>query len=155
MTFLALEKEHEDLNELFFGHQEALLKQDVRLALERLDVYETKLLAHMKLEEEQLLPLYARAGSIPGGPAEFFTGEHKKMREFLLRFRATLLRLDLPDPNITRALISLFDAEAAYKSLTEHHEMREHNLLYPTLDRVTTAEERMKLIGYLESEEKL
>jgi len=155
MTFLALEKEHEDLNELFLEHQEALLRSDMRQALERLDLYEMKLLAHMRLEEEHLLPLYARAGPIPGGPAEFFTGEHKKMREHILRIRATLIALDLDDPHIARKVISLFDAEAGYKSLAEHHHMREHNLLYPTLDRVTSAQERTRLIGHLQSEEKV
>jgi hypothetical protein len=44
-------------------------------------------------------------------------------------------------------VIALFDEEAAYKNLLLHHDMRERNLLFPTLDRVTDETERRDLIN--------
>ena len=146
-SFLSLLKLHEDLDELFLLHQEALFALDVHLALERLLEFERQILSHMRDEEELLLPVYERAGRIPGGPVEFFTGEHKKMLEFLSRFKETLLRLTSQPANLKREVIKLFDQEATFKNLVEHHDQRERNILYPTLDRVTSEEERRQLLA--------
>jgi hypothetical protein len=85
-SFLSLLKIHEHLNEMLLLHQEALLALDVELALARLKQFERQLRAHMRVEEDLLLPVYVRAGRIQGGPVEFYTGEHKRMLEFLVRF---------------------------------------------------------------------
>jgi hemerythrin-like domain-containing protein len=145
-SFLSLLEVHKQLDELFYLHQEALLALDVRLALERLDGFERKLRPHMRYEEEVLLPVYERAGRIEGGPVVFFTGEHKRMLEFLARFREKLEGL-LHDPrDLKREVISLFDQQAMFKHLSEHHDQRERNILYPTLDRVTDEAERRQLL---------
>src|SRR5512143_35993 len=94
LSFLSLLEIHEHLNETFLLHQEALLALDVDLALARLREFERELRAHMRVEEELLLPVYARAGRIKGGPIEFYTGEHKKMLEFLARFSEKLEQLE-------------------------------------------------------------
>jgi iron-sulfur cluster repair protein YtfE (RIC family) len=146
LSFLSLLDIHDRLNEMFYEHQEALLMLDLDLALERLDQFEMKLRDHMKHEEELLLPVYERAGKIPGGPAVFFTGEHRRMLEFLTRFRETLSRLLIERADLKRQIIALFDQEATFKSLVEHHDQRERNILYPALDRVTTDEERRRLL---------
>ena len=88
-----------------------------------------------------------RAGKIAGGPPEFFIGEHRRMLEFLARFAATLgeLKEEIGDP--ARRVIRLLDEEAAFKSLCEHHDMREGAIFFPALDRVTDEEERRELIG--------
>lgn len=137
---------HEQLTELFLQHQEALLQLDVPLAITRLQRYERELYAHMKVEEELLMPLYQRAGQIPGGPPEFFLGEHRRMREFLARFHTRLQELATNQSNLPRAIIQLFDEESTFKALSEHHDMRERNLFFPTLDRVTSEAERQTLL---------
>lgn len=119
------------------------------LALERLQEFERELLSHMRQEEELLLPIYQRAGRIAGGPVEFFTGEHKKMLLFLDRFKETLRQLEDQPPDLTRRIIHLFDEEALFKHLVEHHDQRERNILYPTLDRVTSEHERHALLSQL------
>lgn len=154
MTFEEVEREHEELTEMFLVHQEALLALDPELAAARLDRYEQRLLRHMDFEEQHLIPIYARAGNIPGGPVEFYTGEHARMREFLGRFRAALADLRRVDPArgsvgravAARKVIALFDAEATYKNLAEHHHMREGNLFFPTLERLATSEEKVRLL---------
>lgn len=147
LSFTAVLAVHEQLTELFVQHQEALLHLDIPLAITRLQHYERELYAHMKIEEELLMPIYQRAGQIPGGPPEFFLGEHRRMREFLTRFNTRLLGLLVESPSLPRAIIQLFDEEATFKALCEHHDMRERNLFFPALDRVTNEAERTTLLA--------
>jgi hemerythrin-like domain-containing protein len=147
MSFAEILKIHGSLNELFLLHQEALLRLDLELAAERLRIYERELRAHMRVEEELLMPVYERAGKIAGGPPEFFVGEHRRMLEFLARFAATLDELKEESGDTARRVIRLFDEEAMFKNLCEHHDMRERNIFLPALDRVTGEAERRDLIG--------
>ncbi len=145
-SFLSLLKTHARLTELFLSHQEALLMLDIRVARERLIEFERELWEHMQFEEERLIPLYERAGRISGGQVEFFTGEHKKMLLFLGRFKERLAHLEEDPSGLKRAVIELFDDQALFKHLVEHHDQREKNILYPMLDRVTNEEERRELL---------
>jgi hemerythrin-like domain-containing protein len=147
MSFTELLNVHERLNELFLLHQEALLRLDPELAAGRLRIYDRELRAHMQAEEDLLMPVYERAGKIAGGPPEFFIGEHRRMLEFLDRFAAALEELKEGSGDPARRVIRLFDEEAMFKSLCEHHDMRERNIFFPALDRVTDEAERRELIG--------
>jgi iron-sulfur cluster repair protein YtfE (RIC family) len=147
MSFAELLNVHERLNELFLLHQEALLRLDLKLAAKRLRIYERELRAHMQAEEELLMPVYERAGKIAGGPPEFFIGEHRRMLEFLARFAATLGELKVESGDPARRVIRLFGEEAMFKSLCDHHDMREGAIFFPALDRVTDEAERQELIG--------
>jgi hemerythrin-like domain-containing protein len=147
MSFAKLLKIHESLNELFLLHQESLLGLDLVSAAERLRIYERELRAHIRVEEDLLMPVYERAGKIAGGPPEFFVGEHRRMLEFLKRFTATLDELKVESGDPARRVIRLLDEEATFKSLCEHHDMRERNIFFPALDRMTDEAERQELIG--------
>jgi iron-sulfur cluster repair protein YtfE (RIC family) len=147
MSFAKLLKIHDCLNELFLLHQESLLRLDLESAAEMLRIYERELRAHMRVEEDLLMPVYERAGKIAGGPPEFFIGEHRRMLEFLARFAATLDELKGEGGDTARRVIRLFDEEAMFKSLCEHHDMREGAIFFPALDRVTDEDERRELIG--------
>lgn len=147
MNFRAVEAEHDELNESFLRHQEALLALDLERAAHLLDLYEERLLGHMAFEEEHLLPVYAREGTAPGGPVEFFTGEHARMREWIGRIRQSLSELRRDDPELRRAVIRLFDSEAGYKGLAEHHHLREANIFFPQLERVAREEEKAELLA--------
>jgi hypothetical protein len=80
MSFAELLKIHERLNELFLLHQESLLRIDLEMAAKWLRIYKRELRAHMRVEEDLLIPVYERAGKIAGGPPEFFVGEHMRER---------------------------------------------------------------------------
>ena len=138
---------HRELGEMFFRHQRALLDFNFRGALERLEEYEAALLAHMRDEEELLIPLYAERAAVErGGRADFFLLEHEKMRRHLAHFREQLPRLEeLPEPS--RALIKLLDQQTTFKHIVEHHDEREERHLYPALERLTTEAEREELLG--------
>ena len=145
-SFLDVLQVHQNLEELFLQHQEALLELDPQSALNRLLAYHRELIAHIEVEETLLLPVYERAGKIAGGPPEFFTGEHRRMREHLERFVATLRERNRDRSGLMRRIIRLFDEEAAFKSLCHHHDQRERNILFPALNRVTSLEERRWLV---------
>jgi hemerythrin-like domain-containing protein len=125
----------------------ALLALDIELAHERLLQFRREIEEHMHVEEELLLPVYNRAGRIPGGPVEFFTGEHKRLLEFLSRFDEQLTQMKSSSENPAREIIELFDGEAVFKSLLEHHDLREQNIFYPVLDEITTEQERQQLLS--------
>jgi hemerythrin-like domain-containing protein len=144
-TFADVNRIHEELNDLFYRHQKALLQGDYRQARRLMDLYEESSLAHMKEEEEILLPLYRqRATPIQGGDPEFFIQEHQKILEFLDRIKFRLARLA---PSLDfKDMIALLDDEAHYKKFVEHHALREDRILYPEVERVITEKEKDALI---------
>jgi hemerythrin-like domain-containing protein len=148
-SFLSLLDLHRELDEVFFRHQEALLLCEIDRAIDELKIYERTLLIHMQDEEELLLPIYtARTDKIPGGSLELFIAEHKKMKKFLAEFSETLPQMRAKDPSeLRRSIIALLDRQFMYKHLSEHHDLRERNVLYPWLDRVTSEEERRALLA--------
>lgn len=147
LTFTTLKSDHDQLDELFLLHQESLLDQDLPQALEGFDRYERELREHIRFEEEELMPIYRRAGRIPGGPEEFFTGEHLKILEMLGRCRAQLVELLTSSIGDRHGIIRLFDLESALKSLIDHHHSREESLFFPALDRVATEDERWRILA--------
>jgi len=147
LSFTSLLDVHKGLQELFLQHQEALLDCDLVCATERLEEFERRLLRHIWEEETLLLPVYERAGAIPGGPPVLFTGEHKRMRELLEGFEQALASLAKRPDNRKRGILRLLDRQATFKNLMEHHDQRETNILYPALDRVTPETERREILS--------
>lgn len=128
-------------------HQEALLTQDLSLALELLEKVDERQREHIRVEEEVLLPVYERVGRIPGGKPEYYINEHRKMLAILDGFKEALPRLIEKSPGERRwEIVELFDEGYWFKRLLEHHDKREENILYPVLDRVTSEEERKELL---------
>ncbi len=137
---------HDDLDELFFRHQSALLHFDFDRSLMLLEAYEGALMAHMRDEEDILMPVYReRAEHIKGGGCQLFLDEHFKMAEFikLLKVEIGLLRTNRePDAK----LIFVLDNESFYKRLSSHHDKRERDIFYPEIDRITSETEKMDLL---------
>jgi hemerythrin-like domain-containing protein len=148
LSFVAVLEVHKVLSELFLQHQEALLDLDIDRAKERLQEFERRLLRHIWEEEELLLPVYGRAGTIPGGSPALFTGEHKKMKELLEGFNRMLSSLDKSRDGLKRGVLWLLDRQATFKNLMEHHNLREANIFYPALDRVTSEAERREILSH-------
>ena len=152
-SFIKLSKVHDVLDDLFLAHQTALLSLELSEARRCLDFYEANLRLHIKDEEDLLIPTYgARASDIPGGAVEFFTGEHKKILGFVAEFHKMLIPLrNQKTLRLKHAIIRLLDREAMYKGLLGHHHAREHNVLYPWLDWLTSDEERERLLAQCSS----
>ncbi len=139
---------HERVRESFLRHQEALLDRDVEAARRHLERHASLLCFHIQEEEIGLLPVYAeRAGGIEGGGVELFTAEHRKLESFLREFQEALSGMRPSDHGLRRRILDLLDRQALYKHLLHHHDLRERNVLYPTLERVTTVAERRKMLA--------
>ena len=140
---------HRKLDDLFLEHQRALLQLDLERASHLLDQYEAKLLAHIRDEEELMLPVYrARVNAPVGGAPEIFLGEHEKLRHLLRLFKEEIPRIRRMD-DIERGVLFLIDSQYLFKRLLVHHDTREKKILYPLLDEVTAEAERQQLFGRL------
>ena len=142
-SFLSLLAVHERLDGLFRAPQEALLVRDLERARELLAAFERDLVDHMRFEEERLFPVYERAGRIEGGGVALYRNEHAKLLRYVARFAEAF---DTLKPDELGRIIGILDEEARFKNLMTHHDMRERNILYPTLDRVATAREARELL---------
>jgi hemerythrin superfamily protein len=150
-SFSDLLRLHHELDELFFEHQRALIRGDLEVALAKLERYEKELLDHIWDEEEVLIPIYAARAEAPvGGSAEIFLNEHRKIREYLVLFKAEFVKL-FAAGDLERAVIFLLDSQVIYKRLLVHHDTRERKFLYPLLDQITTEPEKLSLFQHTRS----
>lgn len=142
---------HRELDNRFLEHQRALMRLNIDRAASILSDYEREMLAHIRDEEEFMIPLYRERVDAPvGGAAEIFLGEHEKIRQFLVLFRAEISKLASMD-DLERAALFLIDSQHLFKRLLVHHDTRERKMLYALLDQATTEEERCALFARLES----
>jgi iron-sulfur cluster repair protein YtfE (RIC family) len=145
-SLLDLNKLHQELDQLFFKHQVALLKGDFSRSMSMLKSFEKAIFQHMKEEDEILMPLYRqRADQIRGGDAEIFSAEHVKITEWLNRINLRASRLSRSDSN-WKEIISLIDDEAQFKKYMEHHSIREDRIFYPEVDRVVEEKEKEQIM---------
>ena len=149
-SFSNLLQLHRSLDDLFLEHQRALLRLDLQRASVMLDQYERDLLAHIRDEENFMMPLYRQRATAPtGGAPDIFAGEHDKLRQFLDLFRAELGKLNGIE-DLERGVLFLIDSQHLFKRLLVHHDTREKKMLYPLLDEVTTEAERESIFEQLE-----
>lgn len=148
-SLLDLNKLHQELDQLFFEHQVALLKGDFPHSRAVLKSFEKALLMHIREEDEILMPLYRqRSEQIRGGDADIFSGEHVKITEWINRINLRVSRLNRSDAN-WKEIISLIDDEAQFKKYMEHHSVREDRIFYPEVDRVVEEKEKESLMRLL------
>ncbi len=139
---------HARLDALLEKHRIALMQLDLPVAQRALEELAGALREHIALEEHWILPRYAQLEAPPGGALVLFTGEHQKLLDFVRRFERALKTLAAEGP-AHRKVLPLLDQQATFKNLLEHHDARERNLLYPTLERSLSREELAALCGRL------
>ena len=126
--------EHEALDELLLRHQDLLLDRNLRAAEIELQRYRNALLAHMRIEEEELFPVYAHAQIPPGGGLHLFEMEHAKIRDLLAEIETRLEAVMRDESSLSRKIVSLLELESTLKRVIEHHDLRERRFLYPAID---------------------
>ncbi|MBS1793098.1 MAG: hypothetical protein JSS81_04550 [Acidobacteria bacterium] len=137
---------HNDLDELFFAHQTALLHFEFDRALAILEDYERELWTHIRDEEDILMPVYKERASQPRGAGfQLFLDDHHRMSEFVKLLKPEIEKL-AADPAPEKQLIWLLDRESFFKKLCGHHDKRETDIFYPEMDRITTDEEKLALL---------
>lgn len=143
--FISLLETHAHLDEVFYLHQQAVVIMRWPLATDLFDAYRALQALHVAQEEERLLPLFQRAGTIAGAPVELFTGQHRKMFAQLDRVGALLDSTRQKD-DARRSAIEVLDHETAFKHLVEHHHGAEVKYFYPTLERMASTREFTELV---------
>jgi len=156
-SFNDLLQVHRELDELFFQHQRALMRMEIDRAETLLAEYSRDLLAHIRDEEEVMLPIYGERVNPPvGGALDIFFAEHEKLRQFLALFAGEINKIRKLD-DLERGALFLIDSQHLFKRLLVHHDTREKKMLYPLLDQVTTEAEReemftkLKLRGHMQT----
>ena len=142
--------EHPAQEDAFLRHQDALLMRNAKGAAAQLRRFAALILPHLELEEALLMPIYtARARPITGASPAVFHAEHRKIRADLDDLTARTAALETCDAGsctaTLRQYLALIDREYLFKDYLKHHDLRERNVLYPELDRITTPEERAAL----------
>ncbi len=146
-SFLDLLGVHDDLVNEFGLHQQALVALDIPAATEHLRVFGGMLRRHIADEEEILFPMYVRVEPLQEGGIGLYLKEHERMLRLLERFEEAMLSLREMGPDRSAWVVEILEHESRFKGLVRHHDERERNVLYPALDRATTAAERLELIG--------
>jgi hemerythrin-like domain-containing protein len=152
-SFVSLTEVHAELFAEFSAHQIALLRRDFDGARGKLAHFRARLERHIDAEEELFDAVFAHTGDVartegPMGraPVDLFTGEHKHFREQLATFEQLAAPLKADDPDIDARVLDLLEEEATFKTFFRHHDERERNLLYPSLDDHVPAEDRPALL---------
>jgi len=140
-VFVLLGDEHRRLDGIFLSHQESVLMGDWEGAAATLAEYKALLAHHMKVEDEEVLPVYnVRVGEVPGGSAEVFRLEHRRIEKLLGEVERRLQ--ETSQKPTRRGTISFLDFEKMFKDYIEHHDLRERNILYPKCQESFSAAER-------------
>lgn len=153
--------DHREREELLLLHQEALIEQDLALALARYEEFLLLLRAHVGMENRDVLPLHAQVQQ-PRWRTQVYALEHDKILELAEMLHERLRKATTdpavmfcgeetrphagnaaaaalddvvadPGPARRRWIIRLLDDERTLKNVLEHHEEREEKGLLPEL----------------------
>ncbi|MBT7950160.1 MAG: hypothetical protein HN764_00920 [Gammaproteobacteria bacterium] len=136
---------HQQLDEIFLLHQEALIQGQLQDASSILKAYNACHTVHMQFEDEVLLPKYASLEEQGKWGATLYQQEHHKIHNLYEKIEQGLLWLmeqSLNSSQLRRNIINLLDREKSFKGLCEHHQEREESSLLIELDRQVNNEWR-------------
>lgn len=126
------EQDHDRLDELFKRYQ-SLKRTDFANAKEAFKDFKVGLQRHIVWEEDLLFPLWEeKTGMSEGGPTFVMRNEHRQIGQQL---EAIHEKVAEQNPDTDRE-------EQALLNLLGSHNMKEERVLYPSIDQVTSPEER-------------
>jgi len=140
---------HQELDELFLLHQEAILLEKFDAATKLLSCFKDLHALHRDFEDKQLIPKLDGFVNQRRWPASLYTSEHAKIQELLEETEKNLLSLgnsQLSNQGLRRAIIALLDKQKTFKGLCEHHQEREEKGILPELDKQTGEKWRIGII---------
>ncbi|MBI3357337.1 MAG: hemerythrin domain-containing protein [Nitrospirae bacterium] len=126
------EQDHDRLDELFQTFQR-LKRSDFAEAKEAFKEFKIGLQRHIVWEEDLLFPLWEeKTGMSEGGPTSVMRNEHRQIGQQLEAIHQKVADQNPESDQEEQALLNLLGA----------HNMKEERVLYPSIDNVTSAEER-------------
>ncbi len=146
---------HQQLDEIFLLHQEALLQGHLQAAADILDAFNTCHTLHMNFEDKVLLPMYADLEEQGKWNATLYHQEHQKIQDLYGRIEEGLqwlIKQSLDPSQLRRNIINLLDREKSFKGLCEHHQEREEASLLVELDRQCDENWRIEAVNSFSQE---
>ena len=126
------EQDHDRLDELFKTFQQ-LKRSDFPKAMEAFTAFKLGLQRHIVWEEDLLFPLWEKeTGISEGGATSVMRAEHRQIGQ----------QLEAIHQKVTEQSPDSDQEEQALLNLLGSHNMKEERVLYPGIDRVTSAEVR-------------
>ncbi len=123
--------EHRECDRLFAEAEAAVAAGDWEEAASRFDAFADLTLLHLRREEEILFPEFEARTGITEGPTAVMRMEHDQMRILLDQMRQALADRDVD--------AFLGDAET-FMILTQQHDMKEEQVLYPMSDQALSVD---------------
>ncbi len=103
----------------------------------------TGLSRHIRLEEELVFPLFEARTGVTGGPTTVMRAEHREIERALEMMRDGLAALSSE---------GFRDGLRFLRTVLPDHNAKEEHVLYPTTDRVLSADERSTFVARLVGE---
>jgi iron-sulfur cluster repair protein YtfE (RIC family) len=126
------EQDHDRLDELFKTFQR-LKRLDFVKAKEAFKDFKFGLQRHIVWEEDLLFPLWEeKTGMAEGGPTFVMRNEHRQIGEQLEAIHQKVAEQNPDSDQEEQALLALLGS----------HNMKEERVLYPSIDQVTSEDER-------------
>jgi regulator of cell morphogenesis and NO signaling len=126
------EQDHDRLDELFKTFQQ-LKRSDFAKAKEAFKDFKFGLQRHIVWEEDLLFPLWEeKTGMSEGGPTFVMRAEHRRIGQQLEAIHDKVAEQNPDSDQEEQALLDLLGS----------HNMKEERVLYPSIDQVTSVEER-------------
>jgi hypothetical protein len=132
-----IQKQHLELRELFARHQEMLLLGQFEDANVWLQQYIVCQKVHIQIEDNYLLPEFAKIERTTQWDASLYEKEHAKITQLyenIVEDLNWLSEQELDESDKRRNIIALLDKEKTLKGLNEHHEEREEEAMLKELD---------------------
>ena len=126
------EQDHDRLDELFKTFQQ-LKRSDFAKAKDAFKEFKVGLQRHIVWEEDLLFPLWEeKTGMSEGGPTFVMRNEHRQIGQQLEAIHDKVAEQNPESDQEEQALLNLLGS----------HNMKEERVLYPSIDQVTSTEER-------------
>ncbi len=123
--------EHRECDRLFAEAEEHVSEGDWEAAESSFAAFADLTLLHLRREEEVLFPEFEQRTGMTGGPTVVMRMEHDQMRALIESMRVALAAGE--------ADAFLGDADT-FMILTQQHDMKEEQVLYPMSDRALDTE---------------
>ena len=127
---------HAGFDAILLDHQRRLVEGGPHESRAALSLFAAGLRAHIRAEDEVILPFYERRASIPkGGAPDYFRAEHRKIERLMAEAEGWMRAwtgLVWPPGEV----VLLIEREKLLKEVLEHHDERERTILYPGCDAV-------------------
>jgi iron-sulfur cluster repair protein YtfE (RIC family) len=133
MTIISefMQHNHRQCDELYAAAEGAVADQDWETATEGWQAFTRELNTHITDREEGLLFPALEAANGPPGPIAVMRGEHEQMRALVAQMDEALAARDQP---------RFLGLGETLMMLTQQHNMKEENILYPIMDQCIASE---------------